>query len=355
MTLRRLERKISIAFLYMDRPKEEGGMEETALSEAWDWLDEELKLDSESPLVVSQSLWDDFTHSNESVVRSLFACTPPSHAKEAVSCASSLGEQDSPQTSSNWHIASSPLENQGMLQFHADENTNTNSRLSESFENCSGPFIKVCDDFQAKGPSSPSSMWFNEESFSSAPDNTVEQSAESWIAGCFDDSNAGDFQEVAHYHGSPINARVPKISPARAPAMTWKNRQVRRWVRAPREVLGSPQQGAKTMPFANSRGKQSSRPAAAHGFSKLQPVKGSLRPVVYPFTLVKPCGIQGDATLKDINQRINIASPSKTLSEPSNKAPPSCTSSPFLGKSVLAVTKIHTEGKGTITIMRTRI
>lgn len=335
-------------------------MEETALSEAWDWLDEELKLDSESPLVASQSLWDDFAHNNESVVRSLFACTPPSHTKEAVSCASSFGKQDSPQTSSNWHIASEripPLENQGMLQLHADEHTNTSSCLSESFQNCSGPFIEICDDLEAKGPSSPSSMWFigNEESFSSAPDNTVEQSAESWIAGCFDDSNAGDFQELAHHHGNPIDARVPKISPARAPAMAWKNRQVRRWVRAPREVLGSPQHGAKTMQFADSRGKQSLRPAAAHGFSKLQPVKGSLKPVVYPFALVKPCEIQGDVTLKDINQRINIASPSKTFSEPSNKVPPSCTSSPFLGKSVLAVTKIHTEGKGTITIMRTRI
>ncbi|XP_057783372.1 protein XRI1-like isoform X2 [Salvia miltiorrhiza] len=74
--------------------------------------------------------------------------------------------------------------------------------------------------------------------------------------------------------------------------------------------------------------------------------------VIYPFTFIKPCGVLGDTTLKDINQRIhNPPKPKPEEDDPSAAYPTSA----FSGKPVVGKTKIHTEGgKGSITIMRTK-
>ncbi|KAL8133818.1 protein XRI1-like [Apium graveolens] len=75
--------------------------------------------------------------------------------------------------------------------------------------------------------------------------------------------------------------------------------------------------------------------------------------VVYPFAFVKPCGVRGDVTLKDINQRIRTPPPSKSkkMEDPSAAYPTSA----LTGKPVIGKTKIRTEGgKGSITIMRTK-
>lgn len=76
--------------------------------------------------------------------------------------------------------------------------------------------------------------------------------------------------------------------------------------------------------------------------------------VAYPFAFIKPCGVHGDVTLKDINQRIRTPPPSK--SRQSNEDPSvSYPTSAFSGKPVVGKTKIRTEGgKGSITIMRTK-
>lgn len=77
--------------------------------------------------------------------------------------------------------------------------------------------------------------------------------------------------------------------------------------------------------------------------------------VAYPFTLIKPCGVHGDVTLKDINQRIHA--PLKSLSKLKKAEEPSLSypTSAFSGKPVVVKTKIHTEGgKGSITILRTK-
>ncbi|KAJ4877762.1 Protein XRI1 [Raphanus sativus] len=74
--------------------------------------------------------------------------------------------------------------------------------------------------------------------------------------------------------------------------------------------------------------------------------------IIYPFAFIKPCGVHGDMTLKDINQKIQTpaAKPKEDKSEP-----PVIQTSAFSGKPVVGKTKIRTEGgKGSITIMRTR-
>ncbi|XP_021713737.1 uncharacterized protein LOC110681897 isoform X1 [Chenopodium quinoa] len=79
--------------------------------------------------------------------------------------------------------------------------------------------------------------------------------------------------------------------------------------------------------------------------------------MVYPFGLVKPGGEEGDVTLKDINQRI-LMPPTRPLKHPVGDfacRPAVSPHGPGLsGKAVVALTKIHTQGRGTITIIRTK-
>ncbi|KAK4844127.1 hypothetical protein QYF36_016816 [Acer negundo] len=74
--------------------------------------------------------------------------------------------------------------------------------------------------------------------------------------------------------------------------------------------------------------------------------------IAYPFAFIKPCGVHGDITLKDINQRIHTT-PSKSKQD--TEDPSMFPTSAFSGKPVVGKTKIRTEGgKGSITIMRTK-
>ncbi|KAG0500282.1 hypothetical protein HPP92_000354 [Vanilla planifolia] len=77
--------------------------------------------------------------------------------------------------------------------------------------------------------------------------------------------------------------------------------------------------------------------------------------VAYPFALIKPCGVEGDLTLKDINQRLHTPPPSRSMHIQGNNHSLSYHTSAFSGKPVVVKTKIRTEGgKGSITIMRTK-
>ncbi|OVA16563.1 hypothetical protein BVC80_1547g27 [Macleaya cordata] len=84
----------------------------------------------------------------------------------------------------------------------------------------------------------------------------------------------------------------------------------------------------------------------------------SRRKVAYPFNMVKPGGIEGDVTLNDINERI-LMRPTRPIKHPVGDMAchPSCVSTSGLGpsgKAVVAFTRIHTQGRGTVTIIRTR-
>ncbi|KAG8382642.1 hypothetical protein BUALT_Bualt05G0098600 [Buddleja alternifolia] len=85
--------------------------------------------------------------------------------------------------------------------------------------------------------------------------------------------------------------------------------------------------------------------------------KRALAKVVYPFALVKPGGFEGDVTLNDINERI-LMPPTRPVRHPVGDfacRPLVSPEGPGLsGKAVVAFTRIHTQGRGTITIIRTR-
>ncbi|KAJ6827010.1 uncharacterized protein M6B38_370145 [Iris pallida] len=80
--------------------------------------------------------------------------------------------------------------------------------------------------------------------------------------------------------------------------------------------------------------------------------------VVYPFAVVKPGGVEGDVTLADINERM-LMRPTRPVKHPVGEFAfrPCVTGDggPGLsGKAVVGLTRIHTQGRGTITIIRTR-
>ncbi|KAI3925452.1 hypothetical protein MKW92_048666 [Papaver armeniacum] len=82
------------------------------------------------------------------------------------------------------------------------------------------------------------------------------------------------------------------------------------------------------------------------------------RKVAYPFNVVKPGGIEGDVTLSDINNRL-LMPPTRPIKHPVGDMAclPVCVSTggPGLsGKAVVAFTRIHTQGRGTVTIIRTK-
>lgn len=80
--------------------------------------------------------------------------------------------------------------------------------------------------------------------------------------------------------------------------------------------------------------------------------------VVYPFALVKPGGEEDEVTLNDINERMLMA-PTRAVRHPVGEFAcrpcVSATGPGLSGKAVVALTRIHTQGRrGTITIIRTK-
>lgn len=341
-------------------------MEEETLKETWAWLDEDFRLDTDSPLAISRSLWDDFT-SSEGVVRSLF---PGPHAEYSVSPSLSLERTESSDHSSSWDVvpdcSTSPLKRRCILQLH--ENEDWANPTSGSLENDNSHFVGARQNMQADDPSSPNSMWcFAAEESHSSVDDAMHRSAENWMVGCLsDDSDTSDVVEIPPPHRRVnvcIDAATSKTSMGTALGATPKSRQPFKatTLKVP-SPLSHPFQDMDTladkMPTkrrAHGKFNQSRlvNERCLHGkANQTILLTESTKPVlVYPFALVKPSGIQGDVTLQDINQRIKMAPSSATCAA---KGSLKSLASPLSGKSVVGLTKIQTEGKGTITILRTR-
>lgn len=88
--------------------------------------------------------------------------------------------------------------------------------------------------------------------------------------------------------------------------------------------------------------------------------QGQRKKIAYPFKLVKSGGIEGETTLKDINNQIlTTPSASKPIPHPvkdsvTNPCKLVRESIGLSGKEVASLTRIHTRGRGSITIIRTK-
>ncbi|XVE85545.1 hypothetical protein DITRI_Ditri17bG0098800 [Diplodiscus trichospermus] len=125
---------------------------------------------------------------------------------------------------------------------------------------------------------------------------------------------------------------------------------------APDSPSSSYKGSLKTKSFFNKDTQFPTDPISSSGCDDTKKKRVVTR-VVYPFALVKPGGLDGDMTLNDINERI-LMPPTRPVRHPvGDFACRPCVSAdgPGLsGKAVVALTKIHTQGRGTITIIRTK-
>ncbi|CAK8566213.1 unnamed protein product [Lathyrus sativus] len=88
--------------------------------------------------------------------------------------------------------------------------------------------------------------------------------------------------------------------------------------------------------------------------------RGQWKKIAYPFELVKPGGVEGETTIRDINHQM-MMNPSKPIPHPvvvqdyeSSSFINSNRSYGISGKEVAALTRIQTRGRGSITIIRTK-
>ncbi|KAL2530515.1 Protein XRI1 [Forsythia ovata] len=172
------------------------------------------------------------------------------------------------------------------------------------------------------------SQWvgrFTEDTYASS-NECLDPSSEGWLADCFNDSEMQNNSEDVASGVSDVQIDITEL------------------LDIPPEYEANAVQKLPVRPNKNIVFK--GRKSYMQSPSKLA------SSVVYPFAFIKPCGMHGDVTLKDINQRIHTPSESDENSEDHAVSYPT---SAISGKPVVGKTKIRTEGgKGSITITRTK-
>ncbi|KAK4779288.1 hypothetical protein SAY86_006816 [Trapa natans] len=158
----------------------------------------------------------------------------------------------------------------------------------------------------------------------------VDQSTDSWLANCLNDTDMNFSIEDINYSGTSSDVQIDISEFWNGPIDSDVSTAQQQIIQTPQKII-----------FRASRK------------SYIQQPPRLASSVAYPFTIIKPCGIRGDVTLKDINQRILTPWPQKMKNseDPSASYPTSA----FSGKPVVGKMKIRTEGgKGSITVMRTK-
>uniref|UniRef100_A0A6N2N0X2 Protein XRI1 n=1 Tax=Salix viminalis TaxID=40686 RepID=A0A6N2N0X2_SALVM len=211
-----------------------------------------------------------------------------------------------------------PVKACGDLAYHVNHDNNMNKEPEEQRETCS-QFKRRRLQFDTHVEDSP----FCDEDLTSVflKSNIclppVTMSSEHWIAGCFNDSEM---------HFSPNDMSFPGASDIQIDISDFCNDPPefeasmvqKRVTRTPRNVV-----------FKGTK-------------SFIQTPTKLATSVAYPFAFIKPCGVHGDVTLNEINQRIRTPPPSK--SKQKDEDPVVYPMSAFSGKPVVGKTKIRTEG-----------
>ncbi|XP_073000509.1 protein XRI1-like isoform X2 [Typha latifolia] len=280
------------------------------LNEMWESGGEEYNLQRDSLNDISHCLWDEANQNVDDLFYMLEEQTPTKDCAYPSYQVSDIGEINSKELEECREA--SQFKRRRVLHF-----------TSESYE---------VTKFSTMEGLSESLQWNSEWSLGFSDDNCalnydgLDQSSEGWLVDCLNENkthcsseemnnpSSMDQIDVSEFCNIPSEVEAVVVQKTPAPAC-----------------------------FRVSKGRKSFNEA---------PTK--LTSVAYPFDLIKPCGVHGDVTLKDINQRIHAPSESKVRhkkDEESVPYPPSA----FSGKPVVVKTRIHTKGrKGNITIMRTR-
>lgn len=317
-----------------------------ATNSSWDWgYYENLILDTDFSLAISRSLCDEWMHGD---VHNMLASTPSPQIiqQPELSILSLEGESNQAAASYFCQIqdfsqdTNPRCKRRRMLLFPGDEAFGHSCMSSDdpfqqygSIRNNSGydSFRSATENMQLP-ESSSSSLWLSGyDDFLGSKNVCVEQCPEKWMPKCINEQ----LLQESSVDGS-MNISLP-VSDA----------QEMKDLISPdlHSFLAKPSRGRLSLEVVQKEHQGPVRKA------KLA------TPVAYPFAVLKPSGVEGDVTLNDINRRI-LMPPTRPIQHPVGDyaRPPSSasTGAGLSGKAVVALTKIHTEGKGTITIMRTK-
>ncbi|CAN6462733.1 unnamed protein product [Victoria cruziana] len=305
-----------------------------ASSEPWEWQDD-IQLQSDSPLDISHSLWEELNQSGKDSWCMFDEATPiKDYVGFDCSVSSFLDELVTEKGMEERRSSSSQLKRRRMLQFSSSEtacifNENASSAFVKS-KIREESLIEESRNLYLSNVVPEDQLWTSHvsEEHGSPGSEFLGQSPERWMMECFNDQemqiSADDINNC-----SGISEEQLKVSDVcNVP---------------PETEMDAPQDLAPEASHTCVTGSSFARSAT------------KATAVAYPFTLVKPCGVQGGVTLKDINQRILMPPASKSKHKKSKEASPSYPTSAFSGKPVVALTKVHTEGgKGSITILKTK-
>ncbi|CAK9194380.1 unnamed protein product [Sphagnum troendelagicum] len=334
----------------------------------WYWQDHSsLKLDSDSPLAaISRSFWDDFTQ-NERDPQALFPPPPGSDSRYSNPSLFSMDNQESnsqgsPSSSDYGVQLGERYKRRRMLQFTGartdllpTDSPSFTSVLPSGLENCVNPSIPGSDDYLMPIFTAASPLWYTRNDDATGPAvANAQQLGDKWMVRCFERNNMGN--NSAHH---PMEAtKVPQTAPmldisemkTSVPLIDFNTGSCSQpWQpqhRPEAEILQGPVTPFSKPPLSGRK------PLTDASRFKLK----SSTPVAYPFALLKPYSAEGAVTLNDINKRL-LSPPPRPVQGPlpiENERPATQSGSGLSGKSVVACTKIHTEGNGTITIMRTK-
>ncbi|KAI4304572.1 hypothetical protein MLD38_040062 [Melastoma candidum] len=291
-------------------------MDRSRLRETWDWQ-EENGVGMAADFGTS-CLWNDVTQNAEDLSYMFDETTP---VKACTDMAYEvMGNGIVGETSKDvGEFSSHQVKRRRMLQFdsHATDPSLQCDELSSSFLNSVGCEInntsgEVCSEL---------SSWISAETVDDFPDG--------WLSQCLNDPDMNfSPDDVNNLEYNDVHIDVSEF---------WNDQPNCKNASTQPQVVRTPQKI-----FFKGRKSYIRTP------SKLA------TSVAYPFAFIKPCGVRGDVTLKDINQRIRTPPPPKMKNSAEN-ASPSYPTSAFSGKPVVGKTKIRIEGgKGSITITRTK-
>ncbi|GLJ38944.1 hypothetical protein SUGI_0793980 [Cryptomeria japonica] len=297
----------------------------------WNWDYENFRLDSDFPMAIPQSVWDEWEHS-------LLASTPSSQIiqQPQLSTLSLYNEgitDISAATSTCYRdfYEESPIcKRRRMLLFPGDEATHYGNYDYESMRSCSGYDLRsICESIQLP-ESTASSLWFSDDQILCPKKLCQEKFPEQ-------EGLELKIDGQTNILPPPFFNQQENKAPVKPDLQQFEEKPSIN--RPSLEGVGVKKINTDPLTAAKKKDKLAT------------PV------LAYPFAVLKPSGVEGDVTLNDINKRI-LMPPKRPIQHPVGdyaKIPSAAsTGSGLSGKAVVALTKIHTQGKGTITIMRTK-
>ncbi|XP_049932923.1 protein XRI1-like isoform X2 [Nymphaea colorata] len=304
-------------------------------NEPWEWQDD-IRFQSDSPLDISHCLWDELEQGAKNSWCVFDETTPIKDYAGSDYPVSFVTDQEvTDKGMEEYRSSSSQLKRRRMLQFSPEMTvcTSDEKKSSALFKSKvrEDPLTGVSADLYFSGSVPEGQIWASRLPGCRSGSEYLDQSPDGWLVECFNDQDMQISSDDINFSGiseEQIDVSEFCTMPPQTEMNAWQSTD------------STPQALSTYFSGTPSSTETPNKPSA---------------PVAYPFTLIKPCGMQGAVTLSDINQRILTPPASMSKYKKSKDAASSYPTSAFSGKPVVALTKIQTEGgKGSITIMRTK-